>query len=250
MQKLKDKVAFITGAGTGMGRAEAMLFAEEGASVIVGDINEKEGQETAKIIKDSGGQALYIQMDVSRESDWINAIAESIKVFAKIDVLVNNAGIFLFKTIEETTTAEWDNVFAVNARGAFLGCKHVVPAMVKAGRGSIINISSIYGLIGAPSAAAYEASKGAICQLTKAAAVDLAKYNIRVNSIHPGIIDTPMVADFLKDQETLQAISSVTIIGRPGKATEVAGPVLMLACDDSSYMTGSELVVDGGYTCL
>lgn len=248
MGKLENKVVFITGAGMGMGREEAILFAQEGASIIVSDINEKAGQETAKMIKETGGQALFIHMDVAEERDWIEAIKVSIQVFGKVDVLVNNAGILLFKTVEDTTSDDWDKIFSVNARGVFLGCKHVVPAMRKAGGGSIINISSIYGLIGAPSAAAYEASKGAVRELTKAAAVDLAKYNIRVNSVHPGLIDTPMTADILKDPVITKTVLCTTIMERPAKAIEVARPVLMLASDDSSYMTGSELVVDGGYT--
>jgi cyclopentanol dehydrogenase len=247
MGKLDNKVAFITGAGMGMGESEAILFAQEGASVVVADINENAGMKTVKSIQDAGGKALFVKLDVSNEKEWIRAIDESVKAFGKIDVLVNNAGILLFKTLDETTTEEWDKIFSVNTRGVFLGCKSIVPAMRKAGGGSIINISSIYGIIGAPSAAAYEASKGAVRELTKAAAVDLAKYNIRVNSVHPGLIDTPMTADIIKDPELAKAVLCTTILARPAKAIEVARPVLMLASDDSSYMTGSELVVDGGY---
>lgn len=248
MAKLQNKVAFITGAGMGMGKSEAILFAQEGATVIVSDINEKAGQETTKAIEDAGGKALYIKLDVSSEKDWIAAIEKSITTFGKIDILVNNAGILLLKALDETSTEEWDRIFSINARGVFLGCKYVVPAMQKAGGGSIINISSIYGLIGAPSAAAYEATKGAVRLLTKSAAVDLAKYNIRVNSVHPGLISTPMTEDILKDTEETKRFLSLTILNRPADPIEVARPVLMLASDDSSYMTGSELVIDGGYT--
>lgn len=248
MGRLQNKVAFITGAGMGMGKSEALLFAQEGASIIVSDINEQAGQETAKSIQNSGGKAIFIKMDIALENDWIKAIEESVKAFGKIDILVNNAGILLFKSLDETTLEEWNKIFSVNVTGVFLGCKHVVPAMQKAGGGSIINISSIYGLIGAPSCAAYESSKGAVRLLTKAAASDLAKYNIRVNSVHPGLIDTPMTADIIKDPEATRKVLSTTILERPANAMEVARPVLMLACDDSSYMTGSELVVDGGYT--
>ena len=248
MERLKEKVAFITGGGMGMGRSEAILFAQEGASVIVSDVNEQAGKDTVKKIQDSGGKALFVRMDVSQEKDWIRGIQEGMAAFGKIDILVNNAGILLFKSLEETTVDEWDGMFAVNARGVFLGCKHIVPAMQKAGGGSIINISSIYGLIGAPSAAAYEATKGAVRLLTKAAASDLAKYNIRVNSVHPGLIDTPMTADIIKDPEAVKQVLGTTIMERPADPMEVARPVLMLASDDSSYMTGSELVIDGGYT--
>lgn len=248
MGRLRNKVAFITGAGMGMGRSEAILFAQEGATVIVSDVNENVGLDTVKKIQNSGGKAHFIQMDVSQESDWLRAIQESINLLERIDILVNNAGVLLFKSLEETTVDEWDKIFSVNVRGVFLGCKHVIPAMQKAGGGSIINISSIYGLIGAPSAAAYEASKGAVRLLTKAASVDLAKYNIRVNSVHPGLIDTPMTADIIKDPEATKRVLCTTILDRPADPMEVARPVLMLASDDSSYMTGSELVVDGGYT--
>lgn len=248
MGKLDNKVAIITGAGMGMGQSEALLFAQEGATVIATDINVEAGEKVVQEILKNGGKAKFLKLDVSDENNWKSVIDETVKAYNKVDVLVNNAGILVFKTLEETTSEEWDRVFKVNAKGVFFGCKYVAPAMRKAGGGSIINISSIYGLIGAPSAAAYESSKGAVRLLTKAAAVDYAKDNIRVNSVHPGLIDTPMTADILKDPTLTKAVLSTTLLARPAKAIEVAKPVLFLASDDSSYMTGSELVVDGGYT--
>ena len=165
-----------------------------------------------------------------------------------MDILVNNAGILLQKDLESTSLKEWEHIFDVNAKGVFLGCKYIAPAMRKAGGGSIINISSIYGLIGAPSAAAYEASKGAVRLLTKAAAVDYAKDNIRVNSVHPGLIETPMTEDIMRDTEQKEWFLAKTLLGRAGQPIEVARAVLFLASDESSYMTGSEMVVDGGFT--
>ena len=248
MNRLEGKIAIVTGAGMGMGRSEAMLFANEGATVIVTDINESAGQDTTAAIISVGGKAVFKKLDVSDEKNWQSVVNEAISEFGKVDVLVNNAGILYFKSLEDTSSEEWDKIFNVNAKGVFFGCKYIIPAMQKAGKGSIINVSSIYGLIGAPNAAAYEATKGAVLQLTKAAACDLAKYNIRVNSVHPGLIDTPMVADVMKDPVATKEVLCTTIMGRPAHPMEVALPVLMLASDESSYMTGAELVVDGGYT--
>lgn len=247
MGRLSGKVAIITGAGMGMGQAEAVLFAKEGGNVIVTDINEQAGLNTVQKINANGHQAEFMMLDVANENNWVEITNEIVKKYNKIDILVNNAGILLFKPIEDTTELEWDEIFRVNVKGVFFGCKHVVPGMQKAGGGSIINISSIYGIIGAPSCAAYEASKGAVREVTKAAAADLSKYNIRVNSVHPGLIETPMTADIIKDPEQTKAILSTTIMDRAGKADEVAYPVLMLASDESSYMTGAEIVIDGGY---
>lgn len=247
MGRLNDKVAIITGAGMGMGEAEAILFAKEGAKVIVTDINEKAGIETVQKIEKEGFSAEFKKLDVSKEEDWQQVTQEVVKKYGQIDVLVNNAGIILCNALENTTEDEWDKVFQVNAKGVFFGCKHVVPGMVKAGGGSIINISSIYGIVGAPSYAAYESSKGAVREITKSAAADFAKYKIRVNSVHPGLIDTPMTRDIINDPEKTKRILSTTILERAGRSEEVAYPVLMLASDESSYMTGAEIVIDGGY---
>lgn len=247
MGRLSGKVALITGAGMGMGETEAILFAQEGAKVIATDINEEAGLDTVKKIEKAGYKAEFMKLDVRNESEWQKVTKAILAKYGKLDVLVNNAGILRMNPIEETSEVEWDDIFNVNTKGAFFGCKHAVEGMKKAGGGSIINMASVYGIIGAPNAAAYEASKGAVRALTKAAASDLAKYNIRVNSVHPGLIDTPMTADTIKDPEKTKELLSTTIMEHPGKPEEVALPVLMLASDESSYMTGSEVIIDGGY---
>ncbi|MBL8677308.1 MAG: SDR family oxidoreductase, partial [Alphaproteobacteria bacterium] len=221
---------------------------QEGAKVIFTDVNEEAGLETVKKIEKAGHKAEFMKLDVRNESEWQQVTKSILVKHGKLDVLVNNAGILLLKPLEETSEEEWQHVFQVNIIGVFFGCKNAVEGMKKAGGGSIINIASVYGIRGAPNAAAYEASKGAIRALTKAAAADLAKYKIRVNSVHPGLIDTPMTQDTINDPEKTRELLGTTIMERPGKPEEVALPVLMLASDESSYMTGSELIIDGGYT--
>lgn len=248
MDRMKGKVAIITGAGVGMGRCHATLLAKEGASVVVTDINETTGQETVSLVERAGGKAIFVRHDVSKANEWEAVCAAAVGRFGRIDTLVNNAGILTLKPLEETTEADWDLIFNINAKGVFLGCKAVLHGMKLAGGGSIVNISSIYGLVGAPGAAAYEATKGAVRLLTKAAAVDLAKFNIRVNSVHPGVIATAMTKDMLSDPEVKKAVLGTTILGRPARPEEVSPAVLFLASDEASFMTGSEMVVDGGYT--
>lgn len=250
MKRLENKVAIITGAARGMGKEEAILFAKEGAKVVVADILKDEAELVANEIIKNGGEALGYKLDVSKAKDWKKLAEDIEKKWGKVDVLVNNAGIFPASGIETATEEEWDRVMNINAKSQFLGIKYVLPAMKKAGKGSIINISSIAGLIGTGMAVAYHASKGASRLLTKTVAAELAKYNIRVNSIHPGIIRTQMVQDFLKDEESTRQILGTTVLGRPAEAIEVAYGALFLASDESSYMTGSELVIDGGYTAL
>ncbi|MBX9804214.1 MAG: glucose 1-dehydrogenase [Alphaproteobacteria bacterium] len=248
MRKLEGKVALITGAGNGMGFSEAMLFAEEGATVVATDINDSSEEKILQEIRKIGGQVLFFQHDVSKEDDWKNVIDQTINSFGKIDILVNNAAKLLMKDLESTTSDEWDQIFNTNAKSVFLGCKYVAPAMRKAGGGVIINISSMYGLVGGPSLAVFSASKGAVRLLTKAAAVDFAKDNIRVNSVHPGLIETPLTADILKDPVQKEYYLSRTLLNRPGQPEEVAKAVLFLSCDDASFITGSEMVIDGGFT--
>lgn len=248
--RVEGKIAFITGGGSGMGREHALLMAEEGASIIVSDVNEAGGRETVSMINGKGGQGLYINFDVASEAAWEAAVKQAIATFGRVDILVNNAGILTLKAIQDTTAAELDRMLDVNVKGVFYGCKHILPAMQKAGGGSIINISSIYGIIGASSAAAYQAAKGAVRILTKSVAVDYAQFNIRCNSIHPGVIRTAMTKDLLSSDASTQAILGSTILRRPAEPREVAYPVLFLASSESSYMTGSEVVVDGGYTTM
>ncbi|HNQ59125.1 MAG TPA: glucose 1-dehydrogenase [Bacteroidales bacterium] len=250
MNRLSDKVAIITGAARGMGKEEAKLFAKEGAKVVVADIIENEAIEVAKEIAENGGEAMACKLDVSNAKNWERMVEEISNKWGKIDILVNNAGILSLAGVEEATEEQWDKVMAVNAKGNFLGVKYVLPVMKKAQKGSIINISSIYGLIGSGAAAAYHASKGAVRLFTKTIAAELAKYNIRVNSIHPGVIRTAMTDELLKDPANTKNLLGTTILGRPAEAIEVAYGALFLASDESSYMTGSELVIDGGYTAL
>lgn len=248
MARVSGKVALVTGGALGMGRAHSLLLAKEGAKLIVTDINDAAGKATVADIVKAGGEAVFFHHNVASADDWKKVVASAIDRFGKIDILVNNAGILILKPLEDTEDEDWDRIFDINAKGVFFGCKYVLPAMKKAGGGSIVNISSIYGIIGAPSAAAYEASKGAVRLLTKAAAVDLAKFNIRVNSIHPGVIATEMTKDLLVSPEITKALLGTTILGRPARPEEVSTAVLFLASDEASFMTGSEMVVDGGYT--
>lgn len=246
-KRVQDKVAVVTGGATGMGRTHAQLLAREGASVIVTDIDSTGGQETVRIIQDEGGAASFIQHDVSQASDWDTVIEHSMERHGRLDILVNNAGILAFKPLQDTDEDEWERILAVNAKGAFLGCKAIIPAMKESNAPSIVNISSMYGIIGAPNAAAYEASKGAVRTLTKAAAVDLKEFGIRVNSVHPGVVATAMTNDILADPEGAKALLGTTILDRAAQPEEVSTTVLFLASEESSFMNGAELVVDGGY---
>ncbi len=250
MKRLENKVAIITGAAKGMGKEEAILFAKEGAKVVVADILKDEAELVANEIIKNGGEALGYKLDVSKAKDWKKLAEDIEEKWGKVDVLVNNAGILSLAGIEDADEDEWDKIMNINAKSVFLGIKYILPLIKKTKNGSIINISSIYGLIGSGAAVAYHASKGASRLLTKTVAAELAKYNIRVNSIHPGIIRTQMVQDFLKDEESTRQILGTTVLGRPAEAIEVAYGALFLASDESSYMTGSELVIDGGYTAL
>jgi cyclopentanol dehydrogenase len=248
MGRLDGKVALISGGARGQGAAEARLFAREGAKVVLGDVLEVEGTKVAADIAEHGGEAVFVRLDVTREDDWRRAVDLAVSRFGKLTTLVNNAGILRRGTVEETTSEQWDLVMNVNAKGVFLGTKYAVPAMRKAGAGSIVNISSVAGLRGGANSTAYTASKGAVRLLTKSTAIQYGKDGIRCNSIHPGPIETDMIADTMRDPEALAQSVSRVALGRVGKPEEVAACVLFLASDESSYVSGSELVVDGGIT--
>ena len=246
--RLENKVAFISGGARGMGAVEAKLFAREGAMVVIGDVLEDEGRKTEAEINETGGECLFVPLDVTSEQNWQQAVAATIARFGKLDVLVNNAGINRTQGIEETTVEEWDLVMDINAKGVFLGTKNAIPEMRKAGGGSIVNISSVAGLVGDRSGGAYTASKGAVRLLTKSTAIQYAGEGIRANSIHPGTIETMMTAPLLADEAHRQDRLNRTPLGRLGKPEDVAYGALYLASDESSYVTGSELVIDGGRT--
>ncbi|MBM3935156.1 MAG: glucose 1-dehydrogenase [SAR202 cluster bacterium] len=246
--RLAGKVALITGGAGEMGQAKAKLFAVEGAAVAVADIIEAAGEAVVRDIRQAGGKAMFVKLDVSSETDWAAAVANVEKRFGKLDVLVNNAGIYQTTQVESTSVEEWDRTMAVNARGVFLGVKHVIPAMRRARGGSIVNISSTTGIVGGTRGSAYGASKGAVRAFTKFAAIQLAKDGIRVNSIHPGPIDTPLIAVNIGTPEGRAASVSRVPLGRIGTPADVAYGALYLASDESSFVTGSELVIDGGLT--
>jgi len=246
--RLKNKVALISGGARGMGAVEAKLFAEEGAQVIIGDMLEEEGRKVEAAINEAGGECVFVSLDVRSEEAWQNAVNEAVSRYGKLDILVNNAGIYRAHNVEETTSDEWDQVMDINAKGVFLGTKHAIPAMRDAGGGSIVNISSVAGLVGSRATSAYNASKGAVRLLTKSTAIQYASDGIRANSVHPGTIETPMTEGFLADPSMRQDRMDRTPIGRLGKPEDVAYGALFLASDEASFMTGSELVIDGGRT--
>ena len=247
--RLENKVALISGGARGMGAAEARLFSGEGAKVVIGDVLDEDGRQTEAAINEVGGECLFLHLDVTDESSWERAVAEAVSRFGKLDILVNNAGVSGGRGILEDTTVEaWDRVMDINSKGVFLGTKAAIPEMRKAGGGSIINISSVYGLVGSAGSSAYHASKGAVRLLTKSTAIQYASEGIRANSVHPGIIETAMTEATLSDPERSQWWMTGTPLGRRGQPEDVAYGVLFLASDESSFMTGSELVIDGGWT--
>jgi cyclopentanol dehydrogenase len=232
-----------------MGASEARLFAREGAHVVIGDILDTEGQAVAADIKAQGDDALFVRLDVTDEGDWDRAVARTVEHFGKLDILVNNAGVGGGSRIEDTTVKEWDHVMDVNAKGVFLGTRAVIPAMRRAGGGSIINISSQLGLVGTDiSSPQYQASKGAVRLLTKTTAMQYAREGIRANSVHPGPIVTAMTERRRADPEHYRLMLSRIPLGRFGEPDEVSYGVLYLASDESTFVTGSELVIDGGWT--
>lgn len=248
MKRVQDKVILVTGGAMGMGQSHSELLALQGAWVFVADVNEAQGQSTVDGIRKNGGKADFLKLDVTQEADWNAAISQIVERAGRLDVLVNNAGILILKPVQDTSNQEWDRIFDVNVRSVFIGTRAAIPVMQKQGGGTIVNVSSIYGLVGAPGASAYEASKGAVRLFTKSCAVDLAPFNIRVNSVHPGVIETQMTKALLDDPAVRPLLLGPTLLKRPAQPIEVSQAVLFLASDESSFVHGAELVVDGGYT--
>ncbi len=248
--RLKDKVAIITGAGLGMGRAGSVLFAREGASVLIFDLNEKAASETESIIKSEGGKCAVFIGDVSKEADVKAGVEEAVKQFGKLNILYANAGVLWKdrdKSVIETTEENWDIVQAINLKGAFFLTKHGIPYLQKAGGGSIILVGSISALVGFTLAQdSYTCAKGALISLAKSLAVQFGPDNIRCNIIHPGMVDTPLQEPYLTPEKK-KAIGDSLPLKRLGKPEDIANTALFLASDESSWMTGAELIVDGGF---
>ncbi|WP_146553298.1 MULTISPECIES: glucose 1-dehydrogenase [Rummeliibacillus] len=254
MKNLKDKVVVITGAASGIGLAAAEAFLNEGSKVVIADIDEENGY---KAVKDLNQENVYfIRTDVTKETDCLNLIQETIEKYGQIDVFLNNAGIEITTPIHEMSIEEWNKLISVNLTGVFLCSKHVLKQMIKNKKGNIINTCSVGGLVAWPGIPAYNASKGGVLQLTKSLAIEYAKYNIRVNCVCPGVIDTPLnEKSFLQNNVgTLEEIkkqkSKLNPIGRLGTVKDIANAMVFLASDESSFMTGSTLTVDGGYTAI
>jgi NAD(P)-dependent dehydrogenase (short-subunit alcohol dehydrogenase family) len=249
--RLQGKVALITGSANGMGEVEAKLFAKEGARVVVADLLEKEGSQVVAAITTAGGDAAFVCLDVTREEDWQEAVTTTVARYGKLDILVNNAGLSGTYTDDLMSVEAWDRLMDVNSKGVFLGLKYAIPAMQQAGGGAIVNISSISGFIGQEHIhMAYNASKGAVRLMTKSAAVQYAKDGIRVNSVHPGMLPAMRSARGSADPIRRQQRLKLVPLGREGRREEVGYAVLFLASDEASYITGTELVVDGGYLAL
>jgi len=253
--RLENKVALITGAGSGMGQASAILFSKEGAKISVVDINDSNGQETVEAIKQAGGEAIFVPADVSKAGDAERMIKTTVDTYGKLDILFNNAGIAMtFTAVEEVKEDLWDRIMAVNTKSVFLGCKYAIPIMKKQRRGVIINTASIMGVRARPCCSAYLESKAAAIHLTKGIALEVAEHNIRVNCINPVATDTPMFPHFIdnsgardeKFEETKKKFIAGIPLGRLAKAEDVAYTALFLASDESSFLTGISMDVDGG----
>ena len=246
--RLEGKVAIITGGANGMGAEECRIFAREGAKVVIADILEEEGRQVEAEIAEAGGDAVFMRLDVTDEDNWAATVADTVARYGKLDILVNNAGIGRGVGSDGLSVADWDALMNINAKGVFLGMKHAIPEMRKAGGGSIVNISSISGIVGQKQVhMGYNASKGAVRIVTKSAAVQYAQDGIRVNSVHPGLMP-PMLTSAANTPGIRSEMLAGVPMGRPGRREEVGYAALFLASDEASYITGAELVVDGGWT--
>ena len=249
MMRLEGKVALISGAARGMGAEEARLFAREGARVVLGDVLHEAGKAVVTAIRASGGGAIYRSLDVTDQADWAAAVEAAESDWGRLDILVNNAGVTSYSKGDKDSLEDFDHCHEINSRGTYLGIRASIPAMRRAGGGSIVNISSISGLVGQRHVhAGYNASKGAVHIMTKSLAVQHAASSIRVNSVHPGPIQTDMTRESWTDPESKQRTELVVPLGRYGQPIDVANAVLFLASDEAAYITGAEIVVDGGYT--
>ena len=250
MKKLQDKAAIITGSRRGIGRGIALAFAKEGCKVVVSDyVEDKDGKNTVNEIKKLGSDAIFVKADVSKEKDVKNLVDKAVKKFGKLNIMVNNAGIVSFGTADTLAEKDWDKVINVNLKGVFFGTKYAAKQMLKQGKGGrIINISSIAGLVGFPGISAYCASKGGVTEFTREAALDYASKGITVNAIDPGVIETDMTKGMIEDKATRENFMQNTPVGRVGKPEDIGNAALFLALDESSFITGHNLVVDGGWT--
>jgi NAD(P)-dependent dehydrogenase (short-subunit alcohol dehydrogenase family) len=249
--RLADKVAIITGAASGMGAATARRFGKEGAKVVIADMLEEEGRAVADGINKAGGKAMFMALNVTDEAGWKTVVDATVKAFGKLDILVNNAGISGSATNDLLDSALWHRLMEVNSTGTFLGTAAAIPAMQKSGGGSIVNLSSISGVVGQTMVhMGYNASKGAVRTMTKATAVQFGKDNIRCNSVHPGLMPPMRTSGATADPVVRAKMLKAVPLGRNGEADEVANAILFLASDEASYVTGTELLVDGGYLAM
>ena len=243
--RLDGKVVLVSGGASGIGAAHVRVFAAEGAKVVAADVQEDKGREVVDSVNNDGGVAVFVRLDVTNADDWQNAVNGAISRFGKLTTLINNAGVYWPGGVEEETPEKWNKMLAINQTGVWLGMKTAVPALRDSGNGAIVNISSLYGLIGSPGSISYHATKGAVRIMTKAAALEYVRQGIRVNSIHPGQIDTPILAGLTPEQNA--QIQEATPMGRLGRPEEIAFGSLYLCSDEASYTTGIELVIDGGW---
>ena len=248
--RLRDEVAIITGGNSGIGRSTAELFAREGAKVTIAARNKKRGQEVARAIRRAGGEAIFVSTDVRRVGDVRRMVRETVRSFSKVSILFNNAGVFLKGTVVDMPIADWEEVMDINVKGVFLCSRFVIPEMIRSGGGSIINCSSVSGVVGNLEGSAYNASKGAVLNLTKNIALDFVGQGIRVNNLCPGVIETPMLVGDIKDPKELSKArrrsGSKQVMGRWGRSEEIAEAALFLASREASYVNGTSLFVDGG----
>lgn len=252
MMRLADRVAIITGAASGMGRATALLFAREGAKVVVADCDGNTGEETVGLIEKEGGEAAFVPVDVSKAADAERMVKTTVDRYGALDILVNNAGIYAQGDVLETTEEEWHRILGVNLTGVFLCSKYSVPAMIKAGGGAIVNVASEAGIVGIQNQVSYNVSKSGVVALTKSMALDFARHNIRVNCLCPGRTLTPLVEKVIIEAEDPDAMRRTLSEDRPlrrmGRPEEIAAGILFLVSEECTYATGSILVIDGGYT--